>query len=251
MDIIQPAQDSKKDMYLGIKVNHIYRVDDANPPSEVFTSLLATQTGKVIDNLTLGDESIYYIENNDFPISIHNVNPGEKFQSGVYSGFLYIDNGSLTSVPINLFTEPKTFQAVSLVVIGVLASILFWEVFFVLREIALRKESMTLLEYADRLVANPPKGLTAKTSGELIKDLMLRADHQLSRAIETEYRYLTMGSKIVSAEVATVAFGILTGLVGLANNSFVTNLVEIDWNDGAILFRIGLGIGSLKGIVDH
>jgi hypothetical protein len=233
------------------KVLSIYRVNDVDPPTEVFTSLLATQTGKVIDNLTFSNEQIYRIRNNDFPIIIGDVEPGETLHSGIYAGFLYVNNGSLKSVPITLFTEPKVFQAVILVVIGVLSSILFWEVFFVLQEIALNEGSGALLSKIRGLALQPPLGMNIQSWSMKIDQFLGRLNHQRTKALEVENRYILKGSQIVGADVGTIAFGIFTGLVGLANNSYITNLIEIDWLDGAILFGIGLGIGSLKGLVDH
>ena len=96
-----------------------------------------------------------------------------------------------------------------------------------------------------------PRGLTADAANTKIGELRQKAQRRRTRAIDVQNRYLTNTTKIVSAEVGTVVFGILTGIVGLANNNYVTNLVEINGIESVVLFGIGLGIGSLKGLIDR
>jgi hypothetical protein len=80
--------------------------------------------------------------------------------------------------------------------------------------------------------------------------LRQRAYRDRITAYKISNRYLLRGPTIVSAEIATVIFGIIIGLIGLASNSYVTNIIEFNEINITILIGIGLGIGSLKGLVD-
>ena len=72
----------------------------------------------------------------------------------------------------------------------------------------------------------------------------------MTSAIRIESRYLDNAAKIFTADVATVGFGILVGIVGLFNNNYVINLVDITALNALTLIGIGLAIGSLKALVD-
>jgi hypothetical protein len=69
--------------------------------------------------------------------------------------------------------------------------------------------------------------------------------------IKKRYTEPSSRVRILSFDVATVIFGIVTALVGLSSNSYVIGLVEITPIDWVTLIGIGLGIGSLKGLVDN
>lgn len=293
------------------KVLNVYGVGNKNQSTTIFSSLLATQTGKIIQNLTFGANRTYKIQNNNaFPVAIKPVEP-KGLRSGIYHGFLYLRSEKLATVPITVSTEPKVAQATIIVVVGVLASILFWEVFFFLNRImntrsnnllraeadnsqiqaadaqnqadnsqnqaadaqnqaaalqaqaqaldvdnpqvaALNREIADLNEQATALTEDAT-ALTEEATASTRRSTKYRtkARHREVRASSVKNRYLINTTKIVSAEIGSVAFGILTGIIGLANNTYVTNLVEINSIDSVILLGIGLGIGSLKGFVDR
>lgn len=74
---------------------------------------------------------------------------------------------------------------------------------------------------------------------------------KMERVRKVESRYTENAIKIGTFDIASVIFGIITGLVGLMSNTYVTSLIEISWIDAITLIGIGLGIGSLKGVVDN
>jgi hypothetical protein len=165
---------------------------------------------------------------------------------------LYLTNGSTFTIPIIVSTEPKVIHAVILVVIGVLLSIIFWEIFVYINK-------KFNLATANRLKTMDVPALRTRTGFVNLNDSQIMAKQaqivqrkmERVRKVESRYRYTENAIKIVTFDVASVTFGIITGLVGLMSNTYVTSLIEISWIDAITLIGIGLGIGSLKGIVDN
>lgn len=233
------------------KILNIYGIED--PTSTLmFSSLLATQTGKILENLTFAGSSVYTIRSNgEFPIRIYDVDAND-LKSGKYDGFLYIKDGDLVSIPIVLSTEPKTSLAIALVIIGVLLSIIFWELFFIVTEKLKKKGAIEMEALAGQFQRNLERNpAILRPDVQIDMDgLRQRAYRDRITAYKISNRYLLRGPTIVSAEIATVIFGIIIGLIGLASNSYVTNIIEFNEINITILIGIGLGIGSLKGLVD-
>jgi hypothetical protein len=216
----------------------------------IFSSILATQTGKVINNLTFDGNSIYTLNGlAKSPTRINNVGV-DNIQSGLYYGFLYLADGNLVTIPITVSTEGKVAQVITLVVIGVLTSILFWEIFFIFNPIV-SKKTLAGLDNKITDLRNKAKNnlITAQETTRLNKYIE-KADNRRVRIMDINNRYLTRAAKILTIDVASVGFGILTGIIGIFSTS-VVSLVEINEVDAFILFGIGLGIGSLKGFVDN
>jgi hypothetical protein len=215
----------------------------------IFTSLLSTETGKEIDSLTFNNNQkrVRLIVNEDNVTSVDVSVP--NLQSGKYYGWLYLTNGSTFTIPIIVSTEPKVIQAVILVVIGVLLSIIFWEIFFYIYK---KFNQQT----ADRLKTMAPQALSTRAGfRNLNNDQIMAKQSEIvqrkeERVREVKSRYTENAIIIGTLDVALVTFGIITGLVGLMSNTYVTSLIEISWIDAITLIGIGLGIGSWKGIVE-
>jgi len=63
-------------------------------------------------------------------------------------------------------------------------------------------------------------------------------------------RGLPLVTRIAIVELAIAGFGIMIALIALLNNEYISGLRTIDHHAIAILLGIGLGIGSLKEIID-
>jgi hypothetical protein len=216
----------------------------------IFTSLLSTETGKVIDFLAFNiDQKKVTLNVDEDNIASVDVSV-PNLQSGKYYGWLYLTNGSTFTIPIIVFTEPKVIQAVILVVIGVLLSIIFWEIFFYIDN---KFNQITGYRLQNMPVAN----LRSRAGFRNLSDNQITAkqgaivQRKLERVRKIHSRYTENAVKIGTFDVAAVIFGIITGLVGLMSNTYVTSLIEISMIDVITLIGIGLGIGSLKGIVDN
>jgi len=212
----------------------------------MFSSPLSTQTGKVIDFLVFKDNKNQKVSlnmsgdnNTSIGVSVENLN------SGHYYGWLYLTNGSSLTIPISISTEPKVIQAMILVVIGVLLSIIFWEIFFYFNKrfhICTRKKILRNIGLNDNYDALT---IAQKNQDEQVKKKTARIEKVRKRYVEEN------AIKIASFEVASVVFGIVAGLVGALTDSYVTSSIEITPLIAATLIGTGLGIGSLKGLVDN
>jgi hypothetical protein len=218
--------------------------------SVLFSSPLSTQLGKTISYLVIGNGQ------HKIPLKVSNENVTEidvrveNLSSGTYNGWLYLTNGSSFTIPIVVSTEPKFVQAVILVVTGVLISIIFWELFFLLDK---KKKVSDKMNRVNNIVDNFDGLLNIYTDDQKIAFAEYEDPgvQRLTRQIKKiDNRYAEKGVQIVSFQLATVIFGIVTGVVGALSNSYVTNSIEITPPIASILIGLGLGIGSLKGLVD-
>lgn len=152
-------------------------------------------------------------------------------------------------------------EAFLLVVIGVSLSVAFWEIFFYVNLGSNQRRLDKLGRWIGQgeIIRNQlsPEKQNAADVNQFIefKNLEYKQEQwkRLERIDHINNRYKEPSSKvkILTFDVASVIFGILTALVGLSSNGYVIGLVEISPIDVVMLIGIGLGIGSLKGIVDH
>jgi hypothetical protein len=205
----------------------------------IFSSFLSSTYGSTIGNLSFGDKDSIIVDiDSEYPIIVEDIKV-KNLTSGKYNGFLYLKGEELFNIPVTISTTPKVTQAIILVVIGVLIAIVLWELYF----LSNHRDNNNKVK-AQNILANNAASAFARSSHELKMEMYQK------RAESIENRYLFNSTRIISVEMATVAFGILTGLLGIASNSFVTTLIEINELDFAILIGMGMGIGSLKGIVE-
>ncbi len=54
----------------------------------------------------------------------------KELKTGRYRGWVYIKGPTIFVIPITLSTDPKIVQAITVVIIGILLAIAFWEVYF-------------------------------------------------------------------------------------------------------------------------
>jgi type II secretory pathway pseudopilin PulG len=185
----------------------------------------------------------------------------QELQIGKYHGWLYITGSDNFVIPITLASDPKIVQAVTIVIIGILLSIAFWEVYFFFDSKVKRKNANIIRQEANMIDANYLQGVNIAAipapynqdfldTQTLVQDLRNLANMKDSSAQKIENRYLENAAKIFTADVATIGFGILTAIVGLFSNNYVISLVDINYLNGLTLLGLGLAIGSLKGFVD-
>jgi hypothetical protein len=225
----------------------------------ILSSFLGTQTGKIIEYLNFNGQPYTPLIVNRYNVSSVEVS-AQNIYSGKYNGWLYLIDGSSYTIPITLSTAPKIFQAFILVVIGVLLSIAFWELFFYANLGSNQRRLNILNQWIDRRqelrnqLSPQLVGADADLQIELLnqkyKQEQWKRTERIDR-IKNRYREPSSRVRILSFDVASVIFGIVTALVGLSSNSYVIGLVEISPIDLVTLIGIGLGIGSLKGLVDN
>lgn len=200
---------------------------------------------------------------NVIPVSVLNL------ERGIYHGWFYISGKSNFTIPITILTDPKIVQAITLVIIGVVLSIALWEIIFyiyvILSKIIAEEKKKKATKIVNRenpnnqIDVNSIMGLTdtdfqnrniADTPKIQINSLRDSARKRERKANNTAKRYEDDMGKIFTVDGAVIGFGILTGLIGVFNNTYVMNLVQINLTEMILLIGIGLGIGSLKGFVD-
>ncbi len=213
----------------------------------ILSSIFTTQTGKVIDSLKFEGKNKVPLNltlDNLTSVEVSVLNP----ESGKYHGWLYLTNGSTSTIPIILSTEPKVIQAIFLVVIGVLVSIIFWEIFFILNN-RQTKNTITALGNANaaRLKSLFPNTTEAQQNTKRNEMVARKQD----RIAKIESRYTVNAPKIISFEFAQVIFGIITAMIATLSNPYVSSSIEITPEIAVTLIGIGLGIGSIKGLVDN
>lgn len=145
-------------------------------------------------------------------------------------------------------TEPKVIQAIFLVVIGVLLSIIFWEIFFILNH-RQTKNTMAALHNANAARLNSLfPNISALQQATKRNEIVAKKQNRIWKI---ESRYTVNAPKVISFEVAEVIFGIIIAMIGTLSNSYVSSSIEITAEIAVILIGIGLGIGSIKGLVDN
>lgn len=238
------------------KIMTINGLNNKTPSTYVYSSQLSSDSGRIINNILFGNKTQFVIDNSSpRPFKVNDVSVNIQ-EEGIYSGFLYLSSETLASIPVSVSTDPKVLQAILIIVMGVLTSIIAWELFFVMDKKNNDRDSQYLsdsaLELDSSLAAN---GLTANPYYLDIRnkiDLMyMKSIQKKKRAIDLENRYNINSAKIISIEIATVLSGILVGLTGYFSNEYISNLVVLQWTDVMFLFLTGMGIGSLKGLVER
>jgi hypothetical protein len=225
----------------------------------ILSSLLGTQTGKIIEYLNFDGRPVTPLIVNKYNMSSVEIS-AQDISSGKYNGWLYLTDGSSYTIPVTLSTAPKIIQAFILVVIGVLLSIAFWEIFFYANlgsnQIRLNRlnqwidNRQQLRNQLSPQLLGPGADLQIELLNQKYKQERRKRTERIDR-IKKRYTEPSSRVRILSFDVATVIFGIVTALVGLSSNSYVIGLVEITPIDWVTLIGIGLGIGSLKGLVDN
>jgi hypothetical protein len=232
----------------GLDSSKIVFIHGAKNKTIMFSSPLSTQMGKTINFLVL-DHGRDKVSLNMTEDNVTSVEASvENIKSGNYYGWLYFTNGSKFTIPIVVSTEPKVIQAMILVVIGVLLSIIFWEGFFYFN----RKFNESTRNTRSKAVLNTMNNYSQLTAEQVIDvNADIAINRKSRRVTKLKKRYAENGIKIASSQVALVIFGMVTGLVGSMSNSYVTTSIEITSQVALTLIGIGLGIGSLKGLVDN
>lgn len=143
-------------------------------------------------------------------------------QPGVYEGWIFVKDKNTSTIPITIATQPKVNSALLWVVIGILTSIIFWEI----------------INYIAQVKNSQKNGGTP----------------QVVRARISEYVDTRLASKnfvkIATIDAGTIGFGIAVGFLALLTQGYVTAIRIIQPIDIAALIGLGLGIGSLREFVN-
>lgn len=199
--------------------------------TRIYTTLLI---GEKNENTVSSDKIKLNHTDNDLLVTTNNLVTGVDFSIedipiGSYEGWLVILNGNnINYVPLLTSTEVRIWQAIMVILCGVFVAIAFWEVLRLFSRTNL-KEIGTKLMKSNFVITSPA-----------LK--WVKLDNRLKSA--------TMVTRIAVVDLSII-LGVIISMIALLSNGFVTSIVDIDMQTLAILFGMGLGIGSLNKLADR
>jgi hypothetical protein len=168
---------------------------------------------------------------------------------GVYQGSILITSGAnKTSIPFTFDLKPNLGQVVILVVDGIAISIVLWKIIIYSSKKHLNKSLR--LQFNDN--SDVQKALKAGQLSHVQyanNPEVFNVDKERPWTFQTYVGSAATPETITSETVqiaGTILFGVGVSVLGLLNNSYITNLHDIGIQEVLVLFGIGLGIGSLK-----
>jgi hypothetical protein len=110
----------------------IYGLNNATSVN-ITASHITDETNNIFESLTASAPTLMHKKNNGDYLHISNVtiNISEPLKPGSYQGWIFITNktnGMNLSIPVNVETGPQVYMALWWVIIGILTSIIFWEI---------------------------------------------------------------------------------------------------------------------------
>jgi hypothetical protein len=172
-----------------------------------------------------------------------------NLKPGSYQGWVYISSKGNNSIPITISTGPKVSIALLWVVIGILTSIIFWEIIKYIAQVKKVEEDKAPEISAD-IKKIEGKNLTPEEKKNKIAKI--RRDHIKPKLDDYLERQLASKTflKVATIDIGTIGFGISVGFLALLSQGYVTAIRVITPIDIAALLGLGLGIGSLREFVN-
>jgi len=204
----------------------------------------------------------FKVTSNADPIVLK-ISPSSKAY-GSYQGWVLVRTGEtlLTSFSITAETQPLIMVATLWVLIGIFLSLTLWELIkYVKRKEAECKENDLQIEAQS--VTAEVTSLRSVRFGPIYTSEVDRLNAiafkkmqesalwgQVAVGLKERWSKWRSLVKIIILQFGSIAFGIAIGFLGIYNNTAVTNLLVIGVQEILILLGLGLGIGSLKELVD-
>jgi hypothetical protein len=208
------------------KVMKVYALDSNTQITISASDLVEDTSGKHIDSkkILFNDTSLFKIENigiytpKTVTISINYISN----QTGSYHGSIFIMDEKKTSVPVTVDIKPTFNRVIIWVINGIALAIVFWKI----------------IKYYNE---KHEKGDDPVMDKNVYKNLGFS-----DRSLET--RKITWGTigKNAILDLGSITFGMVVGVFGLSNNTYITGVHFLDIPGIIVLIGIGMGIGSLK-----
>ena len=240
-----------------LKYLNIYGMDKKN--SINVQTNMTDAAGNIQNYLTFNDKktqlTITKVAGDPQKIDLH-----VNIPSGLFQGWIIINGKNPTSIPITVATDPKTAEAVGWIIVGILTSIIIWEVILYFKppkpgaEMAVDATSIykQAAEEVSRAAGSQGQSNTnaarqARTKLQEITDkqksaVALYKDQYLYRRYP---RPVVPSSNVWLLDLLTIFFGIAVGLLAVFSQGYVNELRVIGAWDIVALLGLGLGIGSL------
>jgi hypothetical protein len=173
-------------------------------------------------------------------VSIKNIQPGE------YSGAIIFKGNTTVSVPIKVATEPLIINAFLWVLIGILLSVILWEL---INYLTFQQHHDTYKKHTQakhtQLKNTQEQELKQKLNDELYikirKHTLWHRNRWHGAGLKKQTIYI----------IGSAGFAMSVGVISLFTNDFVTGQLVIGPVEIVVLIGIGLGAGSLKEFVDR
>jgi hypothetical protein len=176
----------------------------------------------------------------------------ELTQPGSYDGWLSIrGHGSQFIIPINMSSPPMLVQALTIVLLGCVSSIIFWDVIHYYGRKNAQTKNRIIEEKADEIyreVDNEPDQM--KKNSLLTRATFLKEQRDSKRFKEKSVYDTKAGTaKVTFTAAASSAFAIFVALLGLLNNEYLMGITLLNYQDIGVLFGLGFGATSLKELM--
>ncbi len=166
---------------------------------------------------------IYPSTNATTDVKQYNIKIPKLQYPGSYEGWIFIEGKDNIPIPVTIATEPKVVVALVWVIIGILTSILFWE----------------LINYVNQVKEAEIKHQTNNVNASILVKNELH-DYLNRRLISKAF------IKVSIIDIGTIGFGIAVGFLALLSQGYVIAIRVIEPIDILALIGLGLGIGSLR-----
>lgn len=176
--------------------------------------------------------------------------------SGLFQGWIIISGKNPTSIPITVATNPMTVEAVGWIVVGILTSIINWEVILYykpakpgIQEAAAEAAEEVAKEAHNRGPGSKADDGAREKSDEISQRPTIAAEVYKTLYVNSRFPTRTRApipsAHLVLLDIITIIFGIGVGLLALFSQGYVNQLHVIGAWDIVALLGLGLGIGSL------
>ena len=188
---------------------------------------------------------------------------------GSYESWIFVKGKDIIPIPVTLATEPKTIAALFWVIIGILTSIIFWEIIKYAAQLKKAQTEPAKIERADAVkrIANltglkEEKVQDVAQNGMGIQPDLNTNEGQKLKAVQSHIakerlksyldRKLTSKAfvKVSIIDLGTIIFGMAIGFLALLGQNYVTTMRVIGTIEVLALIGLGLGIGSLREFVN-
>jgi len=219
---------------------HLLSVYGLNTPATIFASDFVHESGDIVDfwKVQFNNSGQLILNGNSNDPQKIEISIIDSKKAGSFQGwFILLIGSDTTSIPISFSTPPMMSAALLWIVVGILLSIVFWEIIkFANNEIRIK----ALCDIGDKQLKDFYYAPTAKAN------IALKVQAYEERLSDTWGK-----ARVAIIDIATALFGLSVAFITLiTTNATVTSLLTIDSYDKLVLIGLGLAVQSVKELVD-
>jgi hypothetical protein len=181
---------------------------------------------------------------------------------GSYEGWIFVSGKDNVPFPVTLVTEPKVIVALLWVIIGILTSIIFWEIINYINQVKKAQTNPQINEEDAWKVAQDTRThvetVKKVAQNQLVTNLPAQTREMIKQNIIKKHlekyqdRRLTSKAfvRVSIIDLGTIIFGMAVGFLALLGQNYVTTMRVIGTVEVLAPIGLGLGIGSLREFVN-